>query len=86
MNRNHIPGYESTRPWREIQGFLPEENRITPDNRPEEAWWEWKGNLIHVDRYPAPGSAIRIILLHGVGGTDGSFHLWPSPCTGRDTK
>ncbi len=68
MNRNHLSGYEATRPWREIQGFLPEENRISPENRPEEAWWEWKDNRIHMDRYPAPLSAIRIILLHGVGG------------------
>ena len=68
MNRNHLPGYEATRPWREIQGFLPEENRISPDNRPREDWWEWKGNMIHLDRYPAPRSAVKIILLHGVGG------------------
>jgi alpha-beta hydrolase superfamily lysophospholipase len=68
MNRNREQGYEATDAWRTIQGFLPEENRITRDNRPEEAWWEWKGNLIHLDRYPAPRSAVKIILLHGVGG------------------
>lgn len=60
--------YEATEVWRKIQRFLPEENRINCEIRPEEVRWEWRDSSIHIDIYPNPRSSVRIILLHGVGG------------------
>ena len=57
---------EST--WVEISKLLPENNRITKYNQPEEIYWDWGGNKIHIDYYLNFNSKAKIILLHGVGG------------------
>jgi pimeloyl-ACP methyl ester carboxylesterase len=54
--------------WEEIQTFLPEANRINPENKPEEIRWQWGNNWIHIDCYPNPAGKAKVILLHGVGG------------------
>ncbi len=60
--------YKEKNNWRKRQQFLPEHNRIEDDLVPQEKVWDWNGNRIHLDFYPAPQSDYKVILLHGVGG------------------
>lgn len=59
--------YSTQENWRTIQGFLPAEYRLGPDNMPVEEWWDWHGHSIHLDRFPNPSAPIKVILFHGVG-------------------
>lgn len=68
MKKTQITSYADTNLWKEIQSFLPEENRLSEENMPEEKYWNWQGNRIHIDHYPAPESRLKVILIHGVGG------------------
>lgn len=54
--------------WKKYLPFLPEEMRFTDDVQPEEEWWQWRGNDIHVDRLRSPKSKCKFIFLHGGGG------------------
>lgn len=60
--------YKNKKTWKEIQNYLPQNNRLTKDSYPVEKYWEWHQNKIHIDFYPNPSSKVKIILLHGVGG------------------
>ena len=60
--------YSDTEYWKKYLPFLPEEMRFTDQVRPEEEWWRWRGNDVHVDRLRCPGSKCRFIFLHGGGG------------------
>lgn len=60
-------GYGAQAAWRTIQGFLPAEYRLGPGSVPDEEWWNWRGHRIHLDRFPKPDAAIKVILFHGVG-------------------
>lgn len=60
-------GYGAQAAWRTIQNFLPEEYRLGPGGMPVEDWWNWRGHHIHLDRFPNPDAAIKVILFHGVG-------------------
>ncbi|MBV8325198.1 alpha/beta fold hydrolase [Chryseobacterium sp.] len=53
--------------WRLLNELLPEDFQIKDNHLPVEEVWEWKGNKIHLDRYPNPDSKYRIFLHHGVG-------------------
>lgn len=53
--------------WRAINALLPKDFQITEKNKPLEEVWEWRGNKMHLDRYPNPQSPYRIFLHHGVG-------------------
>ncbi|KEF57586.1 uncharacterized protein A1O9_05504 [Exophiala aquamarina CBS 119918] len=59
--------YGKTGLWKAVQSFLPERLHFTREHHPEEDFWENRGHLIHLDRWPNPKSKIRLILLHGVG-------------------
>ena len=59
--------YEQDKAWKAINKFLPKEFQLTEANMPKEEFWEWKGNQIHLDRYPNPDAKYRIFLHHGVG-------------------
>lgn len=39
--KNFQKVYETISVWEEIQTFLPEANRITSENKPEEIRWQW---------------------------------------------
>lgn len=55
--------------WKMIEGFLPEENRITSEKTPKEKWYSLKGMKIRYDEYfPKEKSDTSIVMLHGVGG------------------
>ncbi len=60
-------GYVAQTAWLTIQGFLPAEYRLGPGGMPVEEWWNWRGHHIHLDRFPNPDAAIKVILFHGVG-------------------
>lgn len=36
--------------------------------QPEEEYWEWENNQIHLDRYRNPKGRAKVIMLHDVGG------------------
>lgn len=61
--------YRDQSDWRELQKFLPEDlhlgDSVSPE--PDEEFWTWNGNRVHLDRYCVPDSKVRFILLHGVG-------------------
>lgn len=59
--------YETQAAWRQIQDFLPKEMHFGPGYAPVEDWWDHAGHRIHLDRFPNPDSAVRILLFHGVG-------------------
>jgi hypothetical protein len=41
LAKNFQKVYEKIPVWEEIQTFLPEANRITSENKPEEIRWQW---------------------------------------------
>lgn len=59
--------YHSNQAWKELNALLPKNFQITENNLPLEETWEWKGNNMHLDRYPNPEAEYRIFLHHGVG-------------------
>lgn len=59
--------YRDQRAWRDLQQFLPEHLRLTDATAPEEEYWDWRGNHIHLDRYRNPEASAKVVLHHGVG-------------------
>lgn len=59
--------YNSNSAWKQLNQLLPVDFQLTENNLPIEETWEWKGNRIHLDRYPNPKAEFRIFLHHGVG-------------------
>ncbi|WP_078794995.1 alpha/beta hydrolase [Elizabethkingia miricola] len=59
--------YSSNSAWKELNALLPADFQIKDNYLPVEEVWEWKGNKIHLDRYPNPNAKYRIFLHHGVG-------------------
>lgn len=53
--------------WERYQTFFPASMRSTPATTPKEEWWTWNGLDVHLDRLAAPGSPIKVIVLHGAG-------------------
>ncbi len=60
-------GYQAQEAWKKIQLFLPKEYQLTPDQEPEEDWWDWEGHRIHLDRFRNPSAKAKVVLFHGVG-------------------
>jgi len=59
--------YQSNSTWKQLNELLPSDFQLKPNEVPLEEFWDWKGNNIHLDRYPNPGATYRIFLHHGVG-------------------
>lgn len=60
--------YADQAAWRQLQQFLPERLRLSEAaHHPREEFWHWNGSRIHLDRYPSPEAAAKVILHHGVG-------------------
>ena len=53
--------------WRRYLPFLPEVMRLPQD--PIEEWWTWRGTQVHLDRLDAENAPLKVIVLHGGGGT-----------------
>ncbi|MBC9911600.1 alpha/beta hydrolase [Chitinophaga varians] len=59
--------YPANNAWKQLNALLPSGFRMSEVNMPLEEEWEWKGNKIHLDRYPSPDAKYRLFLHHGVG-------------------
>ena len=59
--------YRDQKAWKEIQGFLPEEWRLTEETLPVEEYWDWEGHKVHLDAYRNAQAPAKVILFHGVG-------------------
>ncbi len=62
-----MKSYNSNTAWKQLNELLPTDFQNQENNQPLEETWDWKGNKIHLDRYPNPNSEYRIFLHHGVG-------------------
>ncbi|WP_260430083.1 alpha/beta hydrolase [Burkholderia stagnalis] len=60
--------YETQTCWLRYQPHFPLHARIDAATAPREAWHEWRGAAIHVDRFDAPDAALTVMLVHGAGG------------------
>ncbi len=63
-----IKGYDNDPIWRDMQRFLPEQNRLSDYNLPHEYTINIHGMNIHVDHYRHEKPKAKVILFHGVGG------------------
>ena len=61
-------GYKNDIVWKKMQDFLPERNRLTKENIPDEYYLPLLGMEIHIDHYIAENPKEVLILFHGVGG------------------
>lgn len=59
--------YSQQTAWKEIAAFLPEKLQFDESFHPEEEWWAWRDNEIHLDTFRNPAAKAKVILLHGVG-------------------
>jgi alpha-beta hydrolase superfamily lysophospholipase len=62
-----VMNYELHTQWRDYQPFFPESMRVTPASQPREEWWRWRDLDVHLDRVEAPGSRMKVVVLHGAG-------------------
>jgi len=60
--------YRDEKYWEKYHDFLPEEFRFREGRLPDEEFWTWKGNKIHLDVMRNRKSEYKFILLHGGGG------------------
>ncbi|MNZ58406.1 Alpha/beta hydrolase family protein [compost metagenome] len=61
--------YKNDMIWKEIQNYLPCQNRLDDTTMPKEFFLELSdGNRIHLDVYSPKSAKATIILFHGVGG------------------
>ena len=67
VNAAKDKSYTEQKAWKELQNRMPESYRLTSSDLPQEYFWPWKDNQIHVDYYPRPDAPAKVILLHGVG-------------------
>ncbi|MBL4705003.1 MAG: alpha/beta hydrolase [Flavobacteriales bacterium] len=64
--------YKDSDSWKGFQEYFPERFQIKEGGEPEEEYWNWKDNRVHIDRYlPKKNEKkIKVILVHG-GGANG---------------
>ncbi len=55
--------------------FLPAGYRQHAELPPEPRWWPWREHTVHIAQARRPGSAVRLLVVHGAGGHSGA--LWP---------
>lgn len=60
--------YQNDRFWKEVQAYLPSENRLVSNNQPKEYFISVNNANIHIDHYQVDKPKARIVLFHGVGG------------------
>ncbi len=60
--------YKEEKAWKEIQSYLPEENRLNDDTIPEEMYMKIEECDVHIDRYIHENPKGIVVLFHGVGG------------------
>ncbi len=72
--------YENQETWRKIMSFLPDSLHLNETALPQEEFWKWKDNDVHIDRYENPYAPLKIILHHGIG-TNGRQRHWLAETT-----
>lgn len=72
-------GYEKDIIWRDIQKFLPKENRIDDSSVPSEEWLKFNENDVHIDHYINENSKGVVVIFHGVGGNGRLLSFIASP-------
>ncbi len=60
--------YSDDDTWKNMQRYLPDANRLTENNMPDEYFMEIGKSQIHIDHYKRPAPKARVLLFHGVGG------------------
>ena len=66
--------YKEEKAWKEIQSYLPEENRLNDDTLPEEMYMKIEEYDVHIDRYVHENPKGIVVLFHGVGGNGRLFY------------
>ena len=64
MNRE----YKNDTIWKQIQEYLPNDNRLNSSNMPKEEWVVFDKNTIHIDHYICDNEKGVVVIFHGVGG------------------
>lgn len=59
--------YSQQTAWQDLQQRFPADYQLKPETVPQEYFWPWRSHQIHIDHYPNPQAAAKVILLHGVG-------------------
>lgn len=59
--------YMNQSSWVELQNLLPSRLQFTKNYQPQEEYWNWNGNIIHLDTFRNSEAPAKIILFHGVG-------------------
>lgn len=59
--------YSEQKSWKELEKFLPQKLHFNSNYHPEEEWWNWKGNNVHLDTFRNTKAKAKVILFHGVG-------------------
>lgn len=59
--------YAEQKAWKEIQATMPDKYHFTEDFKPTEEWWDWNGNLVHLDTFRNPEAKAKVVMVHGVG-------------------
>ena len=76
--------YRDQHAWKDLQMLLPERLRLDESTAPHEEFWDWRGNQVHLDRYPNPAAPVKVVLLHGVGTNGRQMSLiLGAPLAGR---
>ena len=60
--------YQTELAWKQIQSYLPEENRIDAVSSPTEEFLAFQRFDIHIDRYQQEHPKGIVVIFHGVGG------------------
>lgn len=59
--------YADQEAWKQLQKQFPLSYQLSEQDLPQEYFWSWHNNQVHVDYYPRPNSTAKVILVHGVG-------------------
>lgn len=65
--RENTMSYTNQTSWKQIMEYLPSDYHFTDQYQPQEEWWEYKGNKLHLDTFRNPQAPAKIIAFHGVG-------------------
>ena len=60
--------YVNDKTWEKVQTYLPPENRLSPENLPDEEFIQIGKLNIHIDHYRVNAPKATVVIFHGVGG------------------
>lgn len=68
INGGIVMNYQNDVIWKQVQEYLPLENRLSNKNIPKEYFISIQNVKIHIDHYQKVTPKARVVLFHGVGG------------------